>query len=38
MNPANDPKLQQRRLKSWGKMVTKERIGLILGPLLDMLY
>jgi sodium-dependent dicarboxylate transporter 2/3/5 len=37
MNPANDPKLQQRRLKSWGKMVTKERIGLILGPLLFLI-
>jgi sodium-dependent dicarboxylate transporter 2/3/5 len=38
IDPKSDPKLQPRRLKSWGKMVTKQRIGLILGPLMFLLF
>jgi len=38
IDPKTDPKLQPRRLKSWGKMVTKQKIGLILGPLMFLLF
>jgi len=38
MDPQKDPKLQPRKLKTWGKMVTKQRIGLVLGPVLFLLF
>ncbi len=38
MDPKTDPKLQQRHLRSWGKMVTKQRVGLVLGPLLFVIF
>ncbi len=38
IDPKTDPKLQPRKLKTWGKMVTKQRIGLLLGPALFLLF
>ncbi len=38
LDPGSDPKVQQNRLRSWGKMATKQRVGLVLGPLLFILF
>ncbi len=38
IDPKVDPKLRPRRLKSWGKMATKQRVGLILGPAMFLFF
>ncbi len=34
IDPKVDPKLRQTHLKKWGKWLNKQRIGMVLGPLL----
>ncbi len=38
IDPKTDPKMQKSKLRRWGKQLTKQRIGLIVGPLLFLIF